>query len=519
MVMRVTQQSLYGTVISQANSTLLALVETNQQIATEKRINKPSDDPTGTVTVLNSRSEISRLTQYQSNISQASGWLTQEDDTLSSVSTLVTSIKALAEQAATGTMTDDNREEIATQVRQYFEQLISLANTTYSGSSLFSGQMTDTEAFTESLWMTSNDDSFDAAISSNGGFTISGDADYTVLVQFTASNAATHQPSFRYSLDGGDTWVSNGTYATSSSADSQILNLGTGLTIEIPNAALDNVTACSSTDDTNGTWMWIRPTAVYQGNDNDTVTVTGLNNSTVTGSASGTFSSNVVVRVDGDTSFASGSTFSYSYSLDGGSTWVSGNTSGVCDGSNATITVPGGILTLSANGGSLTSGSQYVIQPSTADISIAISDTDSVVVNGVGKDIFGGVYQATGASNASVVTFSGSDASNLFETVGKLIGYLETNNQDGIGDCVDDLTSSQERITNVLTSVGGKENRVSSAETMVETLSDNATTTLSNTEDADITTLVTKLAQQELAYQAVLKTSSMVINISLLNYI
>lgn len=519
MVMRVTQQSLYGTVISQANSTLLALVETNQQIATEKRINKPSDDPTGTVTVLNSRSEISRLTQYQSNISQASGWLTQEDDTLSSVSTLVTSIKALAEQAATGTMTDDNREEIATQVRQYFEQLISLANTTYSGSSLFSGQMTDTEAFTESLWMTSNDDSFDAAISSNGGFTISGDTDYTVLVQFTASNAATHQPSFRYSLDGGDTWVSNGTYATSSSADSQILNLGTGLTIEIPNAALDNVTACSSTDDTNGTWMWIRPTAVYQGNDNDSVTVTGLNNSTVTGSASGTFSSNVVVRVDGDTSFASGSTFSYSYSLDGGSTWVSGNTSGVCDGSNATITVPGGILTLSANGGSLTSGSQYVIQPSTADISIAISDTDSVVVNGVGKDIFGGVYQATGASNASVVTFSGSDASNLFETVGKLIGYLETNNQDGIGDCVDDLTSSQERITNVLTSVGGKENRVSSAETMVETLSDNATTTLSDTEDADITTLVTKLAQQELAYQAVLKTSSMVINISLLNYI
>jgi len=37
--------------------------------------------------------------------------------------------------------------------------------------------------------------------------------------------------------------------------------------------------------------------------------------------------------------------------------------------------------------------------------------------------------------------------------------------------------------------------------------------------DADITTLITKLAQQELAYQAVLKSSSMVINISLLNYI
>jgi len=55
--------------------------------------------------------------------------------------------------------------------------------------------------------MTSNDDAFDAVVASNGGFTISGDADYTVLVQFSASNAGTHQPSFRYSLDGGDTWV------------------------------------------------------------------------------------------------------------------------------------------------------------------------------------------------------------------------------------------------------------------------------------------------------------------------
>jgi len=77
------------------------------------------------------------------------------------VSTLVTSIKSLAEQAATGTMTADNRQEIATQVRQYFEQLISLANTTYSGQSLFSGQKTDTEAYAETLWMTSNDDAFD----------------------------------------------------------------------------------------------------------------------------------------------------------------------------------------------------------------------------------------------------------------------------------------------------------------------------------------------------------------------
>ena len=54
---------------------------------------------------------------------------------------------------------------------------------------------------------------------------------------------------------------------------------------------------------------------------------------------------------------------------------------------------------------------------------------------------------------------------------------------------------------------------------MVDTLAENAGDTLSKTEDADLTELITKLAQQELAYQAVLKSSSTVMNLSLVSYI
>lgn len=520
MVMRITQQSLYGNVISHANATLLDLVQTNAQVASQKRINKPSDDPSGTVEVLNTRSDISRLTQYEGNITQASGWLTQQDSVLTSVSALVTSIKELAEQAATGSMTADNRKEIASQVREYYEQLISLTNTQYSGSYLFSGQKSDTQSYGETLWMHSNDDTFDAAVDASGGFTISGDADYTVLVQFTGTDTATHQPSFNYSLDGGDTWVSNGTYSASATAGNQVLNLGDSLSLELSDSALDAVTAGTNAEDLDGTCMWIRPSAVYQGNDNDAVTVISTNSTTVSGSASGTFSSDIAVRVDSsNATFAAGSTIQYSYSLDGGVSWVGGNTSGACDGTSATLSVPGGLLQLTSSGGTLDKGSQFLIQPSTADISIAISDTDAVVVNGVGKDIFGGVYQATGASNASVVTFSGSDSANLMESVGKLIGYLETNNQDGIEATLEDLTSSQNQVLEVAASVGGRDNRVSSAKNLVTTLKDNANTTLSSVEDADVTELITRLAQQELAYQAVLKSSSMVMDLSLLNYV
>ncbi|MHC1787946.1 flagellar hook-associated protein FlgL [Solidesulfovibrio sp.] len=514
MVLRVTQQNIYGSIIRQNNASLSRLMETNLQSSTQKRINAPSDDPNGAVTVLQTRCDISQLNQYARNIDSAEGWLKQADSALTSVSTLITSIKGYAEQGATGSVTDANREEIASAVRQYFQQLISLANTTYGQSSLFAGQKVDTPAFTQSLWMNSNDGAFDATVASNGGFAITGDSASTVLVQFTGTDTVGHQPTFDYSSDGGTTWTT-GSYNAAPSADTQQLNLG-GVTITLDNDALDTVTASASHEDDNGTWMWIRPTAVYNGNTNDDVTVMNASTSAVIGSAAGNFSGNVTVRIDEDCDFASATPFAFSYSADGGRSWVTGNTSGAVDTgppASVSLPVPGGSLTLAANGDVLTAGEQFFVQPSTADIVMAISPTDSVVVNGVGKEIFGGIY------NGQAVTFADSDQANLFETVGKLVGYLETNNQQGCQEALDQLTASQEQVLTMTASVGARENRVEAAGTMVETLAENANTTLSKVEDADLTELITKLAQQELAYQAVLKSSSTVMNLSLVSYI
>lgn len=515
MVLRVTQQSIYGSIIRQNNSSLSNLMETNLQSSTQKRINAPSDDPNGAVSVLQTRCDISQLTQYKRNITSATGWLTQSDSALSSVSELISTIKGYAEQGATGSVTDENRGEIASAVRQYFQQLVSLSNTNYNQNSIFAGQKADTEAFTQSLWMNSNDTAFDTAVAANNGFTISGDSASTVLVQYTSTDIAGHQPGFDYSSDGGKTWTT-GSYNPAPSATTQELNLG-GVTMTLANNSLDAVTACADHTDATGTWMWIRPTAVYNGNTNDDIAVTNTTSpaTAVTGAAAGNFSGNVSVRIDEDCDFSSSTAFAFSYSTDGGRSWVAGNTSGVVDTVNGKVSlpVPGGSLALTANGGTLAAGNQFFIQPSTADISMAISPTDSVVVNGVGKDIFGGI------SNKQVVTFDGSDQGNLFEAVGKLVGYLETNNQQGCQEALDQLTTAQGQVLTVAASVGARENRVTAAGTMVDTLAENADSTLSKVEDADLTALITKLAQQELAYQAVLKSSSTVMNLSLLSYI
>ncbi|MYL84847.1 flagellar hook-associated protein 3 [Desulfovibrio aerotolerans] len=512
MVLRVAQQTIYGSIIQRNNASLARLMETNLQSSTQKRINAPSDDPNGAAMVLQTRCDISQLAQYKSNIASATGWLQQSDSALTSVSTLITTIKGYAEQGATGSVTDENRGEIASAVRQYFQQLISQANTTYDGNALYAGQKVGSEAFSQSLSMNSNDTTFDAAVAANGGFTISGDAESTLLVQFTDTNTP---PGFTYSSDGGATWKA-GTYNAPPSGTSQELNLG-GVTMQISDAALAATTVSADHADTDGTWMWIRPTAVYNGNTNDTVSVvnTALPATNVVGSAAGNFSANVAVRIDDNNAFTNGTTFGFSYSTDGGRSWVTGNTSGTVANppGSVSLPVPGGNLTLTTGGDSLAVGNQFFIQPSTADITVAISPTDKVVVNGVGKDIFGGIY------NNQAVTFEGSVDANLFETVGKLVGYLETNNQQGCQDALDQLTASQNHLLTVAASVGARENRVTAAGTMVDTLAENSDSSLSKVEDADLTALITRLAQQELAYQAVLKSSSTVMNLSLVSYI
>ena len=68
-------------------------------------------------------------------------------------------------------------------------------------------------------------------------------------------------------------------------------------------------------------------------------------------------------------------------------------------------------------------------------------------------------------------------------------------------------------------SVGGRLNRVAVAQQTLANVADSETQGLSNIEDVDYIELMTRMAQQELIYQSVLKSSSMLMQLSLLNYV
>jgi len=554
--MRVSQQMLFDNYVHNLNTSLTTLMDLNNKAQTQKKINKPSDDPTGMTRILDHRDTLRSLEQYKENISTAKGWLGRSDETLRQVSTLITRAKELATQASTGTVDGDNREQVSYELRSLFEQMVGLANSEFEGKNIYGGQKVDGKAFEEIMWLTTNDANFGDSVD----FTVLGSSETTVLVQYYDETGATavggnmdlNDPNLRarYSIDGGRSWKT----------DVQVDFAGGQGTLTLPDAGTSVVfhgNATVKVNDRNdpevadGTWMWIRPSARYMGDDKDAPPLVDKmpNDTDIEAAASGSFlSNNVTIRIDNSSDVKMNENIEYSYSMDGGITWTTGNVAQADASSNSSVlsVANGGILNLTSSGGNvLHPGQQFVIRPRSADINLDISGSEQVTVNDVGKDIFGGVYMSPdavlsaggavvtlGSSNAGrvlqsagaakmAVTIQGSDefSQNLFEVMGNLVAFAETNNQTGIQQCLDNLDNAERHIMNSLAEVGGRENRLTVAGTIADGLKLNEEALVSSIEDADISELMTDLAQQQIIYESVLRSSSMIMQLNLGKFI
>ena len=497
--MRISSGMIWSSVLYSTNRALSDYYALAEQNSSTKKVNRPSDDPSGTGSILNLRDHLSQMEQQQENIDTARGWLTQADDALNSMSEQIISCEELCEQAATGTLDADQRIMVAEQVRELYSSMLAIANTEFAGDSIFAGQEIDSNAYEMGLGA----DVTGGTLTDADVLSVEGGADTSILVEFltadTVGTGASGDIEYRYSDDGGDTW----TTATLAAGDTT-LDLGTAQ-VELADGATTSIEG-----DTDGASIFVvRPAACYLGDDADGADVAQYGASSVTSEAAGVFSSNVVVRIDTGGDLTT-DTIEYSYSTDGGSTWVEGNTA-----TDGVFTVPGGTLRLSPDGGSTVDASeQFVITPHVADISVQISDSGSVVVNNVGKDIFGGMYQASGDDNATAV-----DGANLFETVGELIGALETNDQEAIGECLDKLEEAHALVTAAAADVGARENRLDAAETALGIREFNESSYMSDLEDVDMISLSTELEAAQAIYLSVVETSTNIMQLSLLNYL
>jgi flagellar hook-associated protein 3 FlgL len=126
---------------------LFALSQTEQQqnnellqLSTGRRVNQPSDDPAAEAQLIENNADASQVDSFQQSLASINGQFQTADSTLSSMETQLQRAITLGTEAANqGTLSDNDRLAIANELQGIQNQLVSLANTSYQGTFLFSG--------------------------------------------------------------------------------------------------------------------------------------------------------------------------------------------------------------------------------------------------------------------------------------------------------------------------------------------------------------------------------------------
>lgn len=137
------QQGISGILEQQAK-----LNQTEQQVASGKKILTPSDDPAAAVQIMDINEDLELIDQYAKNANFAEGQLGLEESVLADVGNVLQNVRELVVQANNATQTPETRGSIATEIEARLDELQALANTRdANGEYLFAGFQSTTEPF------------------------------------------------------------------------------------------------------------------------------------------------------------------------------------------------------------------------------------------------------------------------------------------------------------------------------------------------------------------------------------
>lgn len=137
--MRVTTSTARETMVRDMSQNLRRLQQTQQQIASGKRIAKPSDDPLNVAEAMRIRSQARSTQMYQRHASDARGRLDIADNTLSTVNVRLTRVRDLVLTAVNGGTDSGARSALGAEIAEIRSELLGLANSVLQGSALFGG--------------------------------------------------------------------------------------------------------------------------------------------------------------------------------------------------------------------------------------------------------------------------------------------------------------------------------------------------------------------------------------------
>ena len=146
--MRISSGMIFDAGVVSMQKQTAALLHTQQQVASGRRMLAPSDDPVAAARALDVEQSGSINSQYLNNQKAANESVGLAETRLVSVGDLIQNVRTLAVQGGNASLSDRDRNSIATELRSRFDELLGLANSTDgAGQYQFSGYMGTTPPF------------------------------------------------------------------------------------------------------------------------------------------------------------------------------------------------------------------------------------------------------------------------------------------------------------------------------------------------------------------------------------
>ena len=160
--MRISSNYQYQVYTNEIDNASSAMNTAQEVLSTGKQINQLSDNPYGAMDALNMTSLQSQINQYSSNLGTAKDALSDNENALTQVTSLLNQAYQIAESGANSTLTPSALGAMASQISDIQSSLVTIGNTqNSSGQYIFAGQKTQSAPF---------------SVDSNGNLTYSGDS-------------------------------------------------------------------------------------------------------------------------------------------------------------------------------------------------------------------------------------------------------------------------------------------------------------------------------------------------------
>ena len=143
--MRITNKVMQNNALVNINNNKVTQDMLNTQLATGKKVNRPSEDPIVAIRALRLRSDVDQVTQYlKKNVPDAESWLKLTEGALKTTVSVLKDMIEQCEKGASDQLKTEDRKVIIESLNKLYQEVYDTGKGDYAGRYIFTGYRTDT---------------------------------------------------------------------------------------------------------------------------------------------------------------------------------------------------------------------------------------------------------------------------------------------------------------------------------------------------------------------------------------